>query len=65
MELRRDKKKDLHMVFMDLEKIYDRIPCQMVWESLEKKEVLAAYIRAIKDMCKEVRTNGRTLGRDT
>jgi len=44
MELYRDKKKDLHMVFIDLEKVYDRVLHEVLWECLEKKGMSLAHI---------------------
>jgi hypothetical protein len=37
MERYREQKKDLHMVFIDLEKVYDRISRYIMWWTLEKK----------------------------
>jgi hypothetical protein len=50
MERYREQKKDLHMVFIDLEKAYDKVPRNITWWALQKHKVLIKYITIIKDM---------------
>ena len=65
MERYREHKKDLHMVFIDLEKAYDKIPRNVMWWALEKHKVPAKYITLIKDMYNNVVTSVRTSDVDT
>ena len=65
MERYREHKKDLHMVFIDLEKAYDKIPRNVMWWALEKHKVPAKYITLMKDMYDNVVTSVRTSDVDT
>jgi hypothetical protein len=47
----RDQKKDLHKIFIDLEKAYDKVPGNVMWWTLQKHKVSTKYITLIKDMC--------------
>ncbi|KAI0501879.1 hypothetical protein KFK09_016824 [Dendrobium nobile] len=38
------------MIFIDLEKTYDKVPREVLWRVLEKKRVNNTYIQIIKDM---------------
>ena len=46
----REFNKELHMVFIDLEKAYDTIPKDLIWHCLRRRGVPEAYIDIIKDM---------------
>jgi hypothetical protein len=65
MERCREQKKDMHMVFIDLEKAYDKVPRNVMWWALQKHKVSSKYITLIKDMYDNVVTSVRTSDGDT
>ncbi|KAI5738368.1 hypothetical protein M8J77_006061 [Diaphorina citri] len=50
VEKYRDSGKDLHMVFIDLEKAFDLVPRELIWESLRAQNTPEEYVRLIQDI---------------
>ncbi|KAK3575637.1 hypothetical protein QTP86_031594, partial [Hemibagrus guttatus] len=56
MEKYRDGQKELHCVFVDLEKAYDRVPREELWYCMRKSGVAEKYDRVVQDMYERSRT---------
>ncbi|KAJ8375265.1 hypothetical protein SKAU_G00058450 [Synaphobranchus kaupii] len=50
MEKYREGQKELHCVFVDLEKAYDRVPREEVWYCMRKSGVAEKYVRSVQAM---------------
>ncbi|MCJ8747081.1 hypothetical protein PDJAM_G00149250 [Pangasius djambal] len=59
MEKCRDGQRELHCVFVDLEKAYDRVPREELWYCMRKSGVAEKYVRVVQDMYEKSRTGVR------
>ena len=50
MEKYREGQKELHFVFVDLEKAYDKVPREEVWYCMRKSGLAEKYVRIVQDM---------------
>ena len=61
----RDINKELHMVFVDLERVYDRVPRELIWWCLRKNRVPEGYVTIIQYMYNDCETLVSTRAGDT
>jgi hypothetical protein len=59
MEKKWEKREDLYMTFLDIEKAYDNLPREKVWECLRKKEVEEETITRIQSMYRNCKSRVR------
>ncbi len=50
MEKYKEGQKELHCVFVDLEKAYDRVPREELWYCMRCSGVAEKYVKVVKDM---------------
>jgi hypothetical protein len=65
MERCREQKKDMHMIFIDLENAYNKVHRNIMWWALQKHKVSSKYITLIKDMYDNIVTSVRISDGDT
>ena len=57
--------KEIQVVFVDLEKAYDRVPRALIWWCLRKKGISEGYVTIIQDMYNDCETLVSTRAGDT
>ena len=50
LEKYREGQQELHCVFVDLEKAYDKVPREVVWYCMRKSGLVEKYVRIVQDM---------------
>ena len=60
IEKHREMQKEMHLVFIDPEKAYDRVLPQEVWRCLREQGVPEKYVRLVKDTYEDARAQVKT-----
>ena len=55
MEKYREGQRDLHCVFVDLEKAYDRVPREELWYCMRKSGIVEKYVQLVQNMYEEAK----------
>ena len=56
MEKYREGQRELHCVFVDLEKVYDRVPREELWYCMRKSGMAEKYVQLVQNMYEESET---------
>ena len=59
MKKYRKGQKELHCVFVDLEKAFDKVPREELWYCMRKLQVAEKYVKVVQDMYENIVTTVR------
>jgi len=65
IEKHREGQENLHCVFIDLEKAYDRVPREELWACMREVKIPEAYVKVVQDMYDGCRTKVRSMCGET
>ena len=65
MEKYREGQRELHCVFVDVEKAYDRVPREDLWYCIRKSGIMEKYVQLVQDMYERRETVVRCAVRTT
>ncbi len=57
----KEKQKDLHMTFVDLEEAYDRVTRDLIWWARRNRSIPEGYVKVIQDMYRGTKTRVETI----
>ena len=57
----KEKQKDLHMTFVDLEEAYDRVTRDLIWWARRNRAIPEGYLKVIHDMYRGTKTRVKTI----
>ncbi len=57
----KEKQTDLHMIFVDLKKAYDRVLRDLIWWAMRKGTIPEGYVQVIQDMYRGTKTRVKTI----
>ena len=57
----KEKPKDVHLIFVDLQRAYDRIPRYLIWWAMRKRAIPEGHVKVIQNMHRGTKTRVKAI----
>ena len=64
MEKYMEGQRELHCIFVDLDKAYDRVPREELWYCMRKSGIAENYVRLVQDYVRGKQSSGEICSRN-